>query len=195
MVSYTQFRQAFPTRLTAVAIIKAAFSGRGVPAYGFDTPGDKKWYNPNIKSYPYDSARALELLKQIGIEKRNADDFLTDSNGNKIEFVMNANTGSSVAEKCCLLVSDDLKKLGIHVIYQPIEFNTLIDKLYNTYDYDMRLYGIGSGSVVDPSGSMNVLKSSGFTHDWFPRQKTPSTEWEARIDHVDGRATQDAGLS
>jgi peptide/nickel transport system substrate-binding protein len=29
---------------------------------------------------------------------------------------------------------------------------------------------------------MNVLKSSGFTHDWFPRQKTPSTEWEARID-------------
>jgi len=31
---------------------------------------------------------------------------------------------------------------------------------------------------------MNVLKSSGYTHQWFPREKTPSTEWEARIDEL-----------
>jgi peptide/nickel transport system substrate-binding protein len=31
---------------------------------------------------------------------------------------------------------------------------------------------------------MNVLKSDGFTHDWFPQQKTPSTPWEARIDKL-----------
>jgi len=177
-----RFRQAISYAINRDAIIKAAYSGRGVPTYGFDTPGDKKWFNPNIKTYPYNPAGALELLKQMGIEKRNADNFLTDSNGNKIEFVMNANTGSSVAEKCCLLVSDDLKKLGIHVIYQPVEFNSLMERLYNTYDFECAFTALGSGSVVDPSGSMNVLKSSGFTHDWFPRQKAPSTEWEARID-------------
>ena len=31
---------------------------------------------------------------------------------------------------------------------------------------------------------MNVLKSDGFTHWWFPRQKSPSTDWEARIDFL-----------
>ena len=31
---------------------------------------------------------------------------------------------------------------------------------------------------------MNVVKSSGFTHQWFPRQKTPATEWEARLDYL-----------
>ena len=31
---------------------------------------------------------------------------------------------------------------------------------------------------------MNVLKSDGFTHQWFPREKTPSTDWEARIDRL-----------
>ena len=31
---------------------------------------------------------------------------------------------------------------------------------------------------------MNVLKSSGFTHQWFPRQPKPSTEWEARLDFL-----------
>ena len=29
-----------------------------------------------------------------------------------------------------------------------------------------------------------MLRSSGFSHEWFPRQKTPSTEWEARIDFL-----------
>jgi peptide/nickel transport system substrate-binding protein len=178
----TRFRQAISYAINRDAIVKAAYSGRGVPAYGFDTPGDKKWFNPNIKTYPYDPAKAIELLKEMGIEKRSADNFLTDSNGNKIEFVLNVNTGSSAAEKATILIKDDLEKLGINVIYQPIEFNTLIDKLYNTCDYECAFTALGSGSVVDPSGSMNVLKSSGFTHDWFPRQKTPSTEWEARID-------------
>jgi peptide/nickel transport system substrate-binding protein len=180
----TKFRQAVSYAINRDAIIKAAFSGRGVPTYGFDTPGDKKWYNPNIKNYPHDPAKALELLREIGIEKRNADDFLTDSNGNKIEFVLNTNTGSSAAEKAAVLIADDLKKLGMNVIYQPIEFNTLMTRLYDTDDYDCALTALGSGSVVDPSGSMNVLKSTGYTHDWFPRQKTPSTPWEARIDYL-----------
>ena len=180
----TRFRQAISYAINRDAMIQAAYSGRAVPAYGFDTPGDKKWFNPNIKTYPHDPAKALELLKEMGIEKRNGNDFLTDAEGNKIEFVLNANTGSSVAEKCCLFVQDDLKQLGINVIYQPIEFNTLIDKLYSTYDYECAFSAFGSGSVIDPSGSMNILKSSGFTHDWFPGQKTPSTDWEARIDSL-----------
>jgi peptide/nickel transport system substrate-binding protein len=29
---------------------------------------------------------------------------------------------------------------------------------------------------------MNVLRSSEELHQWFPFQKSPSTEWEARID-------------
>jgi peptide/nickel transport system substrate-binding protein len=178
----TRFRQAISYGINRTTMIQAAYSGHAVPTYGFDTPGDKKWFNPNIKTYPYDPARALELLKEMGIEKRNGNDFLTDAEGNKIEFVLNANTGSSVAEKCCLFAQDDLKKLGINVIYQPIEFNNLMDKLYNTYDYECAFSALASGSVVDPSSSMNVLKSSGFTHDWFPGQKTPATDWEARID-------------
>jgi peptide/nickel transport system substrate-binding protein len=31
---------------------------------------------------------------------------------------------------------------------------------------------------------MNVIRSDGFTHQWFPRQKSPSTDWEARLDYL-----------
>jgi peptide/nickel transport system substrate-binding protein len=180
----TKFRQAISYAINRQEIIKSVEFGRAIPAYGFDTPGDKKWYNPNIQTYPYDPAKAVELLKEIGIEKRNGEDFMTDSNGNKIEFVININTGSPGATKQALLVISDLNKLGIKAILQPIQFNVLITKLTDTYDYECAFSALGSGGFADPSDSMNVLESSGFTHDWFPQQKTPSTPWEARIDQL-----------
>jgi peptide/nickel transport system substrate-binding protein len=180
----TKFRQACSYAIDRDAIIKSIFSGRAIPAYGFETPGNKKWFDPNIQKYPHDQAKALALLKEIGIEKRNGDDFLTDADGNKIEFVLNTNTGNGAREKAAVLIAADLKNLGMNVIFQPIEFNTLITKIDNTYDYDCILMGLAPGTSADPSDSMNVIKSNGFTHQWFPREKTPSTDWEARLDYL-----------
>jgi peptide/nickel transport system substrate-binding protein len=178
----TKFRQAIAFAIDRDAIIKTVFSGRSEPEYGFVTRGNKKWFNPNTPKYPHDPAKALELLKEIGIEKRNGDDFLTDADGNKIEFVLNTNTGNGMRQKTCLLVASDLQKLGMHVIFQPLEFNTLIDKLDNSYNFECVL--LSQGGSPDPAFQMNILKSSGFTHEWFPRQTHPSTDWEARIDQL-----------
>jgi peptide/nickel transport system substrate-binding protein len=179
-----KFRQACSYAIDREAIIKSVFSGRGIPAYGFLTPGYGFWYDPNIKQYPHDPAKALELLKEIGIEKRHGDDFLTDADGNKIQFVLNTNTGNNARAKTAVLITSDLQKLGMKVIFQPIEFNALISKIDDTYDYECVLLGLYSDLGTDPSSSMNNLKSSGFTHQWFPRQKSPSTDWEARMDHL-----------
>ena len=176
-----KFRQAVSYAIDRESIIKSIFSGRGIPSYGFETPGNKKWFNPNAKKYPYDPARALALLKEIGIEKRAGDDFLTDADGHRIEFVFNTVTGSDAAQKMATLIASDLQQIGMKVTLQPIEFNTLITKIDDTYDYDCILLGLMPGTSADPSDAMNVLKSDGFTHQWFPRQKTPSTPWEARI--------------
>ena len=83
-----------------------------------------------------------------------------------------------------VLIPSDLQKIGINVIFQPVEFNTLITKIDDTYDYDCILLGIYSDTGTDPFSSMNILKSSGYDHYWFPRQKSPSTDWEARMDHL-----------
>jgi peptide/nickel transport system substrate-binding protein len=177
----TKFRQAISYAINRDAIIRSIYSGRAVPAYGFETPGNKTWFSPNTPKYPHDLDKALVLLKEIGIEKRNGDDFLTDADGNKIEFILNTNTGNGAREKTAVLIANDLKKLGINVIFQPIEFNTLITKIDDTHDFECVLMGFGP-QITDPSGSVNILESSGYTHEWFPRQKSPSTDWEARID-------------
>jgi peptide/nickel transport system substrate-binding protein len=178
----TKFRQAISYAIDREAIIESIYSGRAIPAYGFETPGNKKWHNPNIPKYPYDLAKALALLKEIGIEKRNGDDFLTDADGHKIEFVFNTNTGNDAREKTAVLIQSDLQKLGMNVIFQPIEFNTLISKIDDTHDFDCVLLGLAPGTSADPSDSMNTIKSSAFTHQWFPREPAPSTDWEARLD-------------
>ncbi len=180
----TKFRQAVSYAINRDEIIKAVSFGHAIPSYGMEAPGNKKWNAPNIQTYPYNPDKALELLKEIGIEKRNGNDFLTDSNGNKIEFVLNTMSGSPGAQKQSLLIINDLSKLGMHVIFQTLDFNTEMVKFGETFDYDSALAAIGSGGSADPSSGMNVVESSGFNHQWFPQQKTPSTPWEAQLDQL-----------
>jgi peptide/nickel transport system substrate-binding protein len=179
-----KFRQAISYAIDRNDIIKSVESGHGVPQYGFLTEGYQNWYDPKIKTYPYDPAKAAELLKGIGIEKRNGDNFLTDSNGNQIEFVFNTNIENNERNKMAILIVSDLQKIGIHAIFQPVEFNTLITKIDDTYDYDCVLLGNYSDGGTDPYNAMTILKSGGYDHYWFPRQKTPVTTWEARIDQL-----------
>jgi peptide/nickel transport system substrate-binding protein len=178
-----KFRQACAYAIDRDAIIKSVFSGRAVPNYGFVTPGNKKWYNPDTATFPHDLAKARELLKEIGIEDRDGDGFLEDADGNKIEFVFNTNIENNSRNKAAVLIQADLQKLGFKVVFQPIEFNTLIHKIDDTHEYECILMGLGGGGA-DPAFQVNVVKSSGFTHQWFPRQPTPSTDWEARMDEL-----------
>ncbi len=179
-----KFRQAVSYAIDRNAILKAVDDDRGVPQYGLMTSGYQNWYDPKTKTYPYDPAKALELLKEIGIERRNGDAFLTDSNGNKIVFVFNTDIENNERIKTCVLITSELQKLGLQVIFQPINFDTLITKIDDTFDYECVLMGNYSDTGTDPYGLMNNLKSSGYDHYWFPQQKTPSTSWEARMDYL-----------
>jgi peptide/nickel transport system substrate-binding protein len=179
-----KFRQACSYALDRDSIIKSVYSGRAIPAYGYETPGNTRWFNPDVQKYPHDLDKAKALLKEIGIEQRNGDDFATDADGNPVEFVLNSNTGNNAREKVAVLIAHDLKQLGFKVTFQPVEFNTLITKIDDTYDYDCVLLGLAPDTSPDPSGGLNVVKSDGYTHQWFPRQKTPSTDWEARLDYL-----------
>jgi peptide/nickel transport system substrate-binding protein len=178
-----KFRQAVSYAIDRESIVKSAYVGRGQPAYGVYTPANKRWYNPKINTYPFDVAKSKALLAEIGIRDRNGDGILEDEAGNKIEFTLNTNSGHPVRHKMAVFIQDDLKRLGFDLTFQPVDFNALVDKVNNSYDYDAMLLYFG-GDTTDPANMMNVIKSDGFTHFWFPRQTTPSTEWEAHMDKL-----------
>lgn len=178
-----KFRQAIAHAVDRPSIVKSVYAGRAQANFGYITAANKKWLAPGLPEYPFDPAKARALLKEIGIMDRDGNGILEDAQGNEIEFTFNTNTGNSSRDRIAVIVQADLKKLGIKVNYQPIEFNTLISRINDTYEYECVLLSLGGGST-DPSSSMNVLKSDGYTHEWFPKQKTPSTPWEARMDQL-----------
>lgn len=178
-----KFRQAISHAIDRDSVVRSVYAGRATPNYGILTPANKRWYNPKIATYPFSVDKAKALLGEIGIKDRDGDGILEDEAGNKIEFTLNTNTGNTVRERMAVLIQEDLKRLGVQLIFQPLDFNTLIDRMNATYDYEAALLVVG-GDSTDPSSGMNVWKSEGFTHLWFPRQKKPSTDWEARLDEL-----------
>jgi peptide/nickel transport system substrate-binding protein len=178
----TKFRQAISYAIDRESIVKSALGGYGAPNYNYVSAAATKWYNPNIHEYPYDPAKARALLAEIGIKDR-GDGTLADAEGHPIAFVMNSNAGNDRRQKTGVLVQEDLKRLGIQLTFQPLDFNNLIDRMDNSQDFDCILLG-WAGGPPDPTYGMNIITSSGFSHEWYRAQKTPSTRWEARLDEL-----------
>src|SRR5262249_19714883 len=149
-----KFRQAMAYAIDRPSIIKSIYAGRAKLPGGFVSEADTKWHSASIKAYDYDPAKARALLAEIGIQDRNGDGVLEDAEGPPVEFVQNTNTGNTVRKKFAVLIQEDLKRLGVKLVYQPVEFNALADKLQSTFDYEAVLLGLAGGGA-DPAASMN----------------------------------------
>ncbi len=85
-------------------------------------------------------------------------------------------------------IRQDLSRVGIQVDYNPINFNTLVDKLSNSLDWECYLLGFVSGGV-EPHDGANVWLPEGGLHA-FNQKPLPGQEpligqevadWEAEI--------------
>ena len=65
----------------------------------------------------------------------------------------------------------------------PVEQTAVSRAANETYEYEALLFGL-TVSGIEPTTYANFLLSSAATHQWQPKQKTPATEWEAKIDKL-----------
>ena len=178
-----EFRRAVSHAINRAGIIRAVFFGLGTPLHSSIGPGNKEWHNPDVPSYAYDLELARKMLSDAGYRDRDGDGVIEDESGNPIQFNLTTNKGNELREKMANIIKEDLEKLGMQVDFKPIEFNSFITKLSSTFDWEAAVLGLGGGDV-DPASGVNVWKSSGYTHMWYPFQPTPSTDWEARVDEL-----------
>jgi peptide/nickel transport system substrate-binding protein len=176
-----KFRQAVACAIDRERIAREVYGGRAEPVYGFISGENQKWNNPNILRLTYDPAKARALFREAGFQQRAGQASLADIEGNPVEIVFNYNLGNAFREKTTTRIQDDLAKVGIKLIASPVDYRVLVQKVNSTFDYECALMGLGGGGV-DPASQLNVLRSSEELHQWFPFQKTPATDWEARVD-------------
>ncbi|MDK3157131.1 ABC transporter substrate-binding protein [Kamptonema cortianum] len=175
------FRQAISHAINRDGIIQSVLLGLGTPLWGIETEADK-WHNPNVRKYPYDLEAARKLLLEAGF-KYDAAGKLRDAKGNAVAWTLLTNQGNNTREQIGNILVEDFRKLGMDVQFRTLDFNALVNRITDTFDYEAILLGL-SGGAPDPVAGMSVLMSSGRMHQWHPNQKTPATPWEARIDEL-----------
>jgi peptide/nickel transport system substrate-binding protein len=177
-----RFRQAVSYAIDREAMVKLVFFGKAAPQWGFLSAGDRLWYNPEIRKYPYDLERAKSLLVEAGFRYQN-DQGLLDRQGRPVTFTLITNAGNALRQKMSALIQADLAKLGIKVNLAALESRALLSTINESLNYDACLLAVVSGDA-DPSSQVNILSSRGITHWWHPRQTRPGTDWEARVDEL-----------
>lgn len=177
------FREAISCAINRDRIIKEVYDGQAQAVYGFLSSDNKKWNKPDLKQFTYDLNRARELLAEMGMTGHASDGTLLDAQSHRVEFSLLSSFDNPARKGIAMRIQDDLKQLGIVVNYEPVNFETLLNRINNAKDYDSALMGFGGGGT-DPASQMNVLKSDAPLHQWFPLQRMPSTEWERRIDSL-----------
>jgi len=176
------FRKAVSHCINRQGIVRTVYRGRAEAIHGPSSPAMGKWYNPDIPKFEYDTEKAKELLDSIDFKDRDGDGFREDPQGNKIEFTFITNRENNIRERIGVIIQESFQEVGLDGRLKLVDFNTLVTAVADAFDYEACLLGL-TGSDHPLSG-LNVYRSSGRTHEWFPNQKEPATEWEAKVDEL-----------
>lgn len=160
-------------------------NGLGAPLFTAESL-NSIFLNENLQSYERNIEKSKELLKNAGYlwDKKG---HLRDKYNNHVEFDLYTNAGNTEREAIGVMVKQDLEDLGMKVNFKPVEFNTLVNKLVNTLDWDMVIMGL-TGSPLEPNGGKNVWMSDGTLHMFNQRLEedklSKRLDWEKEIDEM-----------
>jgi len=180
--SNLRFRQAVSSAIDREAIVKLVYAGRGMPLWGNVSPSNKLWRDQSLPHPGRSVEHARDLLKSAGFSWRN-DGRLLDGQNRSVEFSIVASSSNNQRTRIATMIQDDLSQLGMEVHVVPLEFWALLDRVFQTFDYEAAVMGLGGGDA-DPNPEMNVWLSSGSTHLWHLGETKPATDWEAQIDQL-----------
>ena len=168
-----RFRKAMAHAMDKQAIIDNLYNGLAVPQWsqtsmpspfyaGRDYYGGPITEN-NAVRYEYDLTKAAALLDEIGIVDTDGDGVREFADGTPVEFALETNAGNTLREGFCLIMQEDMAKIGIKANFNPIDFNTLVNKLFSSTTEAVVL-GLTGGD--EPNSGANVYKHDGGLHFW-----------------------------
>ena len=167
------------------SIARSTLQGLATPLYVVVSPANRIWANRDLPKIEYNLVRAASLLQEAGFTKRGTAvaPELVDAQGNRVEFSLLVPTESEPRKLMAAVIQEDLAKLGIRMQVVPVEFAAVTNAWTRSYEYDAILLGL-SVTDLEPSTYANLIRSSGDAHQWRPKQKSPSTDWETKVDQL-----------
>ena len=107
-----RIRQAIAHAIDRATIADLSCPGGRQPVAHAWLPPRHPGYNPNVRKYDYDPARARALLAEAGFTP-GPDGILRDRNGKRAEMTIMTTAGNALREQIELIIKGQLKDVGI----------------------------------------------------------------------------------
>src|SRR5260370_701438 len=153
-----KFRQAVSGAVDRDSIVRLVYRSKGTALWGNVGPGNKLWVNQAIPHPQRSLETSRQLLKSAGFSWNNAGQLL-DSSGKAVEFSIVSSSSNTQRMKMATLVQDDLAHLGIQVHVVPLDFRAMLDRVFQSFDYEATIIGLDGGEP-HPTPEMNARLSS-----------------------------------
>lgn len=121
-------RQALTMLCDRQLILDRIFDGLGKVISG---PLDPKVpeYNSDIDPWPFDPERAKQLLDEAGWIDADRDG-IREKDGEKLEFELSFGSGVAEYEQLATVYQEELKRAGIAMTINPVEWATFLERVY-----------------------------------------------------------------
>jgi ABC-type transport system substrate-binding protein len=105
------------------------------------------YYDPSIKSIPYDPKGALKLLEEAGW-RRDKEGWL-EKDGKRFQFTLITNSGNDLRKAVLAIAQDAWKQIGIDVRTDLLEWSVFIQERVDKADFDALILGWMMGIEPD----------------------------------------------
>lgn len=160
-------RQAMIYAIDVDQIAQAFYFGLRQRATSSIPPVFKKYFPKDLTGFPYNLAKAKQLLDQSGYKDVNNDGFREDKNGKPLQIKMAFMAGGDVAEPLAQFYLQSWKKIGLNVSLTSgrlLAFQNFYEKVQgDTKDIDVFFAAWGVGTDVNPTSSAGRSSQLNYT--------------------------------
>jgi len=140
-------RQAMTLLTDRERILRDVYRGLGRLVTGpffIDSPG----YDSSLEPYPFDPARARQLLAEAGWQDSNGDNIL-DKDGQRLEFTFLLISNHPYYSRIAPIMKEDMAKIGVIMNIVEMEWNVYTERL-NEWNFDACGLGWSLSYEQDP---------------------------------------------
>jgi peptide/nickel transport system substrate-binding protein len=147
LFSDRRVRQAISSAINKEEIVHGVLLGMGQVAHGPYKPGT--WaFNPDIKDFEYNPARAVALLAESGWREKNSDGILV-KDGKPFQFTILTNQGNDQRLKTAIIIQHRLRAIGIDVRIRVIEWASFLTQFIDKGNFEAVMLGWTIGQDPD----------------------------------------------
>lgn len=110
-------------------------------------------HDRTLRPWPYNPAEARRILEARGWKDTDGDGVL-DKDGKPFTFELDSNAGNQQRNDAAVMIQEQLKKVGVQVKPQVLEFNTLVERA-TTGQFESMVFGFTMDTGLDLSNQFH----------------------------------------